>query len=127
MEKQPVLFPRAISLFSPEVAAVLAQVFYYNMALSPTALPAPNFQCSRVSVFQKFQRELSTKWVLNTVSTGAHVLLGKMLQNHMLDLRIANSKLFWRTLAMLQVGACQETPPNPDCHRRCFFCNVGEG
>ncbi|XP_076797895.1 glucokinase regulatory protein-like [Arvicanthis niloticus] len=50
----------------------------------------------------KFQRELSTKWVLTTVSTGAHVLLGKILQNHMLDLRIANSKLFWRALAMLQ-------------------------
>ncbi|KAM7325098.1 hypothetical protein ACRRTK_015351 [Alexandromys fortis] len=62
----------------------------------------PNFQRSRVSVFQKFQRELSTKWVLNTVSTGAHVLLGKTLQNHMLDLRITNSKLFWRALAMLQ-------------------------
>ncbi|XP_038174107.1 glucokinase regulatory protein isoform X3 [Arvicola amphibius] len=54
------------------------------------------------SYVQKFQRELSTKWVLNTVSTGAHVLLGKILQNHMLDLRIANSKLFWRALAMLQ-------------------------
>uniref|UniRef100_G7PLW9 Glucokinase regulatory protein n=1 Tax=Macaca fascicularis TaxID=9541 RepID=G7PLW9_MACFA len=51
---------------------------------------------------RKFQRELSTKWVLNTVSTGAHVLLGKILQNHMLDLRISNSKLFWRALAMLQ-------------------------
>ncbi|XP_034515621.1 glucokinase regulatory protein isoform X2 [Ailuropoda melanoleuca] len=51
---------------------------------------------------QKFQHELSTKWVLNTVSTGAHVLLGKILQNHMLDLRIRNSKLFWRALAMLQ-------------------------
>nr|XP_027789290.1 glucokinase regulatory protein isoform X2 [Marmota flaviventris] len=51
---------------------------------------------------QKFQRELSTKWILNTVSTGAHVLLGKILQNYMLDLRIGNSKLFWRALAMLQ-------------------------
>uniref|UniRef100_A0A2K5IWL8 SIS domain-containing protein n=1 Tax=Colobus angolensis palliatus TaxID=336983 RepID=A0A2K5IWL8_COLAP len=36
------------------------------------------------------------------ISTGAHVLLGKILQNHMLDLRISNSKLFWRALAMLQ-------------------------
>ncbi|KAM9200951.1 LOW QUALITY PROTEIN: glucokinase regulatory protein [Dugong dugon] len=51
---------------------------------------------------QKFQHELSTKWVLNAVSTGAHVLLGKILQNHMLYLRIGNSKLFWRALAMLQ-------------------------
>ncbi|CAH6786946.1 Gckr [Phodopus roborovskii] len=31
-----------------------------------------------------------------------HVLLGKILQNHMLDLRTANSKFFWRALAMLQ-------------------------
>ncbi|KAK7817776.1 hypothetical protein U0070_018989 [Myodes glareolus] len=54
------------------------------------------------SYVQKFQRELSTKWVLNTVSTGAHVLLRKILQSHMLDLRITNSKLFWRALAMLQ-------------------------
>ncbi|XP_058523415.1 glucokinase regulatory protein [Ochotona princeps] len=51
---------------------------------------------------QKFQCELSTKWVLNTVSTGAHVLLGKILQNHMLEIRISNSKLFWRALTMLQ-------------------------
>ncbi|XP_043843914.1 glucokinase regulatory protein [Dromiciops gliroides] len=51
---------------------------------------------------QKFQHELSTKWVLNTVSTGAFVLLGKILQNYMLDLRLRNSKLFWRGLAMLQ-------------------------
>ncbi|KAH0520824.1 Histone-lysine N-methyltransferase EHMT1 [Microtus ochrogaster] len=66
---------------------------------------------------QKFQRELSTKWVLNTVSTRAHVLLGKTLQNHMLDLCIANSKLFWRALAMLQAGAnidtCSEDQRTP--------------
>ncbi|KAH0517246.1 Mas-related G-protein coupled receptor member X2 [Microtus ochrogaster] len=57
----------------------------------------------------KFQRELSTKWVLNIVSTGAHVLLGKTLQNHMLDLRIANSKFFCRALTMLQrfSGQCK--------------------
>nr|XP_044628074.1 glucokinase regulatory protein isoform X1 [Equus asinus] len=60
---------------------------------------------------QKFQHELSTKWVLNTVSTGAHVLLGKILQNHMLDLRIRNSKLFWRALAMLQQFSGQPKAP----------------
>ncbi|CAM4637783.1 unnamed protein product [Lepidochelys kempii] len=51
---------------------------------------------------QKFQRELSTKWILNTVSTGAHVLKGKILHNYMVDLRISNSKLFWRALSILQ-------------------------
>ncbi|XP_046519381.1 glucokinase regulatory protein isoform X1 [Equus quagga] len=60
---------------------------------------------------QKFQHELSTNWVLNTVSTGAHVLLGKILQNHMLDLRIRNSKLFWRALAMLQRFSGQPKAP----------------
>ncbi|NXW62417.1 GCKR protein, partial [Eurystomus gularis] len=51
---------------------------------------------------QKFQRELSTKWILNTVSTGAHVLKGKILRNCMVDLRIGNSKLFWRAVSILQ-------------------------
>ncbi|CAM4529046.1 glucokinase regulatory protein [Caretta caretta] len=51
---------------------------------------------------QKFQRELSTKWILNTVSTGAHVLKGKILHNYMVDLRISNSKLFRRALSILQ-------------------------
>ncbi|KAM9721956.1 LOW QUALITY PROTEIN: glucokinase regulatory protein [Dama dama] len=51
---------------------------------------------------QKFHHELSTKWVLNTVSTGAHVLFGQILQNHMLDLLIHNFRLFW-ALAILQV------------------------
>ncbi|XP_062429129.1 glucokinase regulatory protein [Rhea pennata] len=51
---------------------------------------------------QKFQRELSTKWILNTVSTGAHVLKGKILRNCMVDLRISNSKLFWRAVSILQ-------------------------
>ncbi|XP_032638566.1 glucokinase regulatory protein [Chelonoidis abingdonii] len=51
---------------------------------------------------QKFQRELSTKWILNTVSTGAHVLKGKILHNYMVNLRISNSKLFWRAVCILQ-------------------------
>uniref|UniRef100_A0A8D0L9P0 Glucokinase regulator n=1 Tax=Sphenodon punctatus TaxID=8508 RepID=A0A8D0L9P0_SPHPU len=51
---------------------------------------------------QKFQRELSTKWILNTVSTGAHVLKGKILRNYMVDLRVSNSKLFWRAVSILQ-------------------------
>ncbi|KAM7078625.1 LOW QUALITY PROTEIN: glucokinase regulatory protein [Molossus nigricans] len=50
----------------------------------------------------KFQHELS-KWVMNTLSIGVHVLLGKVLQN-MLDLCIRNSILLWWTLGMLQVG-----------------------
>ncbi|XP_067406649.1 glucokinase regulatory protein isoform X2 [Emydura macquarii macquarii] len=63
----------------------------------------------------KFQRELSTKWILNTVSTGAHVLKGKILHNYMMDLRVSNSKLFWRAVSILQrftghsQARCQES------------------
>ncbi|KAJ7341447.1 hypothetical protein JRQ81_005550 [Phrynocephalus forsythii] len=63
---------------------------------------------------QRFQRELSTKWILNTVSTGAHVLKGKILRNYMVDLRVSNTKLFDRALGILQrftglpQGRCRE-------------------
>uniref|UniRef100_A0A8C5MBX2 Glucokinase regulatory protein n=1 Tax=Leptobrachium leishanense TaxID=445787 RepID=A0A8C5MBX2_9ANUR len=51
---------------------------------------------------QKFQRELSTKWILNTVTSGAHVLKGKVFKNFMVDFKIANSKLFHRAVSVLQ-------------------------
>ncbi|CAH2245364.1 glucokinase regulatory [Pelobates cultripes] len=51
---------------------------------------------------QKFQRELSTKWILNTVTTGAHVLKGKIFRNFMVDFKIGSSKLFQRAVTVLQ-------------------------
>ncbi|XP_048363603.1 glucokinase regulatory protein isoform X2 [Sphaerodactylus townsendi] len=51
---------------------------------------------------QRFQRELSTKWILNTVSTGAHVLKGKVFRNYMVDQKVSNSKLFGRAVSILQ-------------------------
>ncbi|XP_033873455.3 glucokinase regulatory protein isoform X2 [Acipenser ruthenus] len=51
---------------------------------------------------QKFQRELSTKWILNAISTGGHILKGKIYFNHMIDLKVSNSKLFRRAVAILQ-------------------------
>ncbi|XP_078069070.1 glucokinase regulatory protein [Mustelus asterias] len=51
---------------------------------------------------QMFQRELSTKWILNAISTGAHVLKGKVYHNYMIDLKVSNSKLFGRALYIIQ-------------------------
>ncbi|KAK9524036.1 hypothetical protein VZT92_017903 [Zoarces viviparus] len=48
------------------------------------------------------QWELSTKLLLNAVSTGAHVLKGKIYQNHMVDLQVTNSKLYRRATRLLQ-------------------------
>ncbi|XP_068165636.1 glucokinase regulatory protein [Antennarius striatus] len=48
------------------------------------------------------QWELSTKLLLNAVSTGAHILKGKIYQNHMIDLQVTNSKLYGRATCLLQ-------------------------
>ncbi|KAG8430771.1 hypothetical protein GDO86_020028, partial [Hymenochirus boettgeri] len=51
---------------------------------------------------QKFQRELSTKWILDTVTSGAYVLKGKIYKNFMVDFKISNTKLFLRAVSVLQ-------------------------
>ncbi|XP_020374955.1 glucokinase regulatory protein [Rhincodon typus] len=59
----------------------------------------PNYEGCYI---QMFQHELSTKWILNAISTGAHVLKGKVYYNFMIDLKVSNSKLFDRALYILQ-------------------------
>ncbi|XP_020507377.2 glucokinase regulatory protein isoform X1 [Labrus bergylta] len=46
--------------------------------------------------------ELSTKLLLNAVSTGAHILKGKIYQNDMIDVQVTNSKLYRRATRLLQ-------------------------
>ncbi|XP_037617632.1 glucokinase regulatory protein isoform X2 [Sebastes umbrosus] len=54
--------------------------------------------------------ELSTKLLLNAVSTGAHVLKGKIYQNHMMDVQVTNSKLYCRATRLLQkLSGCPES------------------
>ncbi|XP_049426488.1 glucokinase regulatory protein isoform X1 [Epinephelus fuscoguttatus] len=56
------------------------------------------------------QWELSTKLLLNAVSTGAHVLKGKIYQNHMIDVQVTNSKLYRRATRLLQkLSGCPES------------------
>lgn len=45
--------------------------------------------------------EISVKWVLNTVSLGAHVLRGKVFKNRMIDLCLSNNKLYYRGCVMV--------------------------
>jgi len=48
---------------------------------------------------------LAVKWALNAITTGGHVLAGKVLQNRMIDLRVSNNKLYCRSLAIVaQLG-----------------------
>ncbi|KPP67976.1 hypothetical protein Z043_113377, partial [Scleropages formosus] len=51
---------------------------------------------------KKVMQELSTKWILNALSTGGHILKGKIFRNYMMDLKVTNSKLFKRAVNILQ-------------------------
>ncbi len=46
--------------------------------------------------------EFATKLVINALTTGAHVLCGKVYENRMIDLKISNNKLYYRTLGIIR-------------------------
>lgn len=45
--------------------------------------------------------EFATKLILNAITTGAHVISGKVYQNRMIDLKISNTKLYHRTIKII--------------------------
>jgi N-acetylmuramic acid 6-phosphate (MurNAc-6-P) etherase len=45
--------------------------------------------------------EISAKWILNAISTGAHILKGKVWSNRMIDLNLSNDKLFRRGITLV--------------------------
>ena len=45
--------------------------------------------------------EVALKMALNVVSTGAHVLIGKVYGNRMIDVRVSNDKLLHRAAAIV--------------------------
>eukprot|EP00058_Branchiostoma_floridae_P024443 XP_002609933.1 hypothetical protein BRAFLDRAFT_124367 [Branchiostoma floridae] len=46
--------------------------------------------------------EFALKLVCNSVSTGAHIMVGKACQNFMVDVQIRNNKLFYRAIRIVQ-------------------------
>lgn len=72
-----------------------------NLRLDPTGLV----------IYNEMLAEYATKLVLNAITTGSHILAGKVYQNRMIDLNISNNKLFYRTINILKdiVGADEKT------------------
>jgi len=64
--------------------------------------------------------EYATKLVLNALTTGAHILAGKVYQNRMVDLRISNNKLYHRTIGIIQ----HITGVSADRARRCLLRSI---
>ena len=52
------------------------------LTLAQSALP------QHASTMLQLYCEIAVKWVLNAITTGAHVLKGKVLRNYMVDLQV---------------------------------------
>lgn len=55
-----------------------------------------------------FLAEIGVKLVLNAVTTGGHIMKGKIFSNRMIDLQVSNNKLYYRTIGI--VSACSGHP-----------------
>lgn len=52
-------------------------------------------------------KEIACKWTCNVISTGAHILKGKVYENFMIDVKVSNNKLFHRAVSLVQkFGEC---------------------
>lgn len=73
--------------------------------------------------FGKCLREFAAKLVLNAISTGAHVLIGKTYENIMIDVRVSNVKLYYRALGILKrLSGANES----DCEQALLTTIYGE-
>ena len=59
--------------------------------------------CNKLlSTFDDFCNMFAMKLLLNAVSTSGHVLSGTVLHNRMINVRVSNDKLFYRSIGMIQ-------------------------
>jgi hypothetical protein len=65
--------------------------------------------------------ELAVKLVMNAVSTGAHVLVGKVFRSLMIDLRVSNHKLLHRAVAIVEKLIGVPRPAAIDCVLRSIY------
>ena len=55
-----------------------------------------------LSIFDDFGKMFAMKLLLNAVSTAGHVLSGTVLHNRMINVRVSNDKLFYRSIGIIQ-------------------------
>ena len=53
--------------------------------------------------------EIALKWACNVISTGSHIMKGKVYQNIMVDVKVSNNKLFHRAVGIVEkLGNCSK-------------------
>ncbi|MHC4444484.1 MAG: hypothetical protein ACYTF1_05565 [Planctomycetota bacterium] len=82
-------------------AAILPHIHSLER-ISPDVIIQPGPLPRSILPGRKVFEEYATKLVLNALTTGAHVLSGKVYQNRMIDLKISNNKLYHRAISIIR-------------------------
>ncbi|XP_077991685.1 glucokinase regulatory protein-like [Glandiceps talaboti] len=60
---------------------------------------------NKIDYFETFLIEICLKWILNSISTGGHIQIGKVYKNFMVDVKVSNNKLYHRAIGIVQKSA----------------------
>ena len=86
-----------------------------------------NFEenCVNVLIHESNERyaQLELKLVLNAITTGAFVLVGKIYGNRMIDLRLSNNKLYHRAIGIVKEIAQVDEDKARECIWRAIYRN----
>ncbi|XP_019620438.1 PREDICTED: glucokinase regulatory protein-like isoform X2 [Branchiostoma belcheri] len=91
--------------FQPTDAKVMVSfstVFPQSVLLQMPPVPATGGSTALRAAACRRLGEFALKLVCNSVSTGAHIMVGKVFQNFMVDVQIRNNKLFYRAIRIVQ-------------------------
>lgn len=114
------LCKKALISFAPKSSTVISTDVEVNMSLPKEAL----ISLIGETAFQQFSmlfEEISTKWILNAITTGAHIIKGKVFQNIMVDLKVSNNKLFHRAIGIIQRFSELSLEDSKDCLLRSIY------
>lgn len=98
----------------------------------PPDLPIPTENCYLIEIpslgfipgFVNLA-ELALKITLNSLSSGAHIMVGKIYNNRMIDLKISNNKLYFRAIRTISIlGNVDENAAKVALHRAVFETDV---
>ncbi|XP_066274022.1 glucokinase regulatory protein-like [Branchiostoma lanceolatum] len=85
-----------------KMSASFSTVFPQSVILQMPPVPATGGSAAVQAAVCRRLGEFALKLVCNSVSTGAHIMVGKVFQNFMVDVQIRNNKLFYRAIRIVQ-------------------------
>ncbi len=119
---------RAVLEHASKTKAHVGLIIINSSKTLPPDLPIPLENCYLIEIpslgfipgFVNLA-ELALKITLNTISSGAHIMVGKIYNNRMIDLKISNNKLYYRAIRTISILAnVDEEAAKTSLHRAVF-------